>query len=317
MRRALFALAVLGGLAALAVSCSYQPPSVPVQGDPTSVTALEGEWWGSYEGHESGRTGSIFFRLDAGADTARGDVLMAPLGPTHPAEELERGGEPVSRTPPPLVTIRFVRAAGTLVYGRLDEYLDPSCGCRVKTTFTGRLRDGEIRGTYTTVHLDGEARHGGTWNARRVEEAEVAVRPAAEGEPEPGGEGEPEPGEARPAEPVERPAEPGLTGPSEEEMVARGRALFADLGCARCHGVEAEGRVGPPLSAVTEHRRFVWIYHMILRPDSMRRDDPTARALYEEYGVPMPDRGASPWEALLLYEYLLSEVERNPPPENR
>lgn len=297
MRRALLALGVSGGLAVLAVTCSYRPPPVPVQGDPTSVTALEGEWWGSYEGRESGRAGSIFFRLDAGADTARGDVLMAPLGAIHPAGELERGGDPVSATPPPLLTIRFVRAAGTLVYGTLDEYLDPNCGCRVKTTFTGRLRDGEIEGTFTTVHLDGQARHSGTWNARRVEEAELAVRPAAEGEP--------------------APAEPGLTGPSEEEMVARGQALFVDLGCARCHGAAAEGRVGPPLSAVTEHRRFGWIYHMIIRPDSMLRDDPTARALYEAYGVRMPDRGASPWEALLLYEYLLSEVERHPPPENR
>lgn len=42
-------------------------------------------------------------------------------------------------------------------------------------------------------------------------------------------------------------------------------------------------------------------------------NDRAPRAPYEEYGVRMPDRGASPWDALLLCEYLLSEVERNPP----
>lgn len=309
MRSAGAALTILGAAAAVVAACSYRPPPVPVEGDPTTLTALEGEWRGSYQGRESGRSGSIFFRLEAGADTARGDVLMAPLAPMHAPGELEPGVEVVLRTPPPLLTIRFVRAQGTLVYGTLDEYLDPSCGCRVKTTFTGRLRDGEIRGRYTTVHLDGGIRHGGTWNARRVAEAEVAVRPAEPGEPAaPAGEPEAGPPRKEPA------GEPGLRGPSEEAMVAAGRQLFVELGCARCHGAEREGRVGPPLSAVTEHRRFGWIYHMILQPDSMVRHDPTARALYEEYGVRMPDRGASPWDALLLYEYLLSEVERNPAP---
>lgn len=82
--------------------------------------------------------------------------------------EFDPRGEPAMRTRPPLLTIRFVRTAGTLVYGTFEESLDPSCGCRVKMTFTGRLRDGEIRGTYTTVHLDRGMRQGGAWSARRV-----------------------------------------------------------------------------------------------------------------------------------------------------
>lgn len=46
-----------------------------------------GERSGSYAGRESGRTGSVFFRLASDADSAYGDVLMAPVGFEHPLAE--------------------------------------------------------------------------------------------------------------------------------------------------------------------------------------------------------------------------------------
>lgn len=282
--------------ASLLLSCGYQPPAVPVSGDPASVASLVGEWGGSYAGRESGRTGSIFLRLASDADTAFGDVLMAPAGLEHAVAE---GRDPTS--PPPLLAIRFIRAEGDLIYGQLAEYQDPACGCRLKTTYTGRIAGNEIEGTFTTLHIDTGVRHGGTWQVVRTSEPQVASGP--------------DPVIAVPTEQEPRdPLEPGLKGPDEAELLAQGRELFSSLGCANCHGHDRRGLVGPDLNAVAEHRSFGWIYRMILVPDSMLTHDPTARDLLSGYGVRMPEVGASPWEALVLYEYLLRAREEAAPP---
>ncbi len=149
--------------ASLLLSCAYQPPAVPISGDPASIAALVGEWSGSYAGRESGRSGRIFFRLASDADSAYGDVLMAPQGLEHAVAE---GRDPTS--PPPLLPIRFVRAEGEVIYGQLAEYHDPECGCRLKTTYTGRIAGDEIKGTFTTLHIDTGVRHGGTWQVIRT-----------------------------------------------------------------------------------------------------------------------------------------------------
>lgn len=292
---------LLAALAAGAVlaTCSYNPPPVPVEGDPETLGFLAGEWAGSYRG-ETGRTGSIFFRLGAAADTAYGDVLIDRFQPMHPEAE----SEDVHRVEaPPLLTIRFVRAEGDVVYGRLDEYRDPDCGCRLRTTFTGRIERDRLEGTFTSIHLDSGQEHGGTWSVRRTG---PPPRPGEVGAA--GAEAEPEAGVPA-VDTLER---PGLQGPSPEAMAEAGRALFRDLGCAFCHGADRQGRIGPPVADVARHRSFSWIYRMVLNPDSMVRNDPLARDMYAEFGFAMPDRGADPWEALMLYEYLVAEAAREP-----
>lgn len=49
-----------------------------MQGEPSAVDALAGEWIGSYHGDQTGRTGSITFRVSEDGDSAFGDVLMVP-----------------------------------------------------------------------------------------------------------------------------------------------------------------------------------------------------------------------------------------------
>lgn len=281
------AIAVTAGAAA---TCAYNPPPVPVSGDRETLGYLAGEWAGSYTGVESGRTGSLFFRLAARSDTAYGDVLIDRFHPMHGPDELE---EPPGMRSPPLLTIRFVRASGDTVYGTLDAYEDPDCGCRVQTTFTGRIVRDRLEGRFTTTHLATGERHGGSWSARRT--------------------GPPPAAEALAATP-DTVGEPGLKGPREEELIAQGRALFRDLGCSFCHGADRQGRIGPPVSDVARHRSFAWIYRMVLSPDSMVRNDPLAQAMYREFEFEMPDRGATPWEALTLYEYLVAEAERETAP---
>jgi hypothetical protein len=50
---------------------------------------------------------------------------------------------------------------------------------------------------------------------------------------------------------------------------------------------------------------------MMVEPDSMLREDPTTRDLMRGYDTRMRDLEVTPWEALLLYEYLVERaVER-------
>ena len=285
----------------LILGCAYSPPPVPVSGDPAGLEKLAGEWGGSYEGRDSGRSGSIFFRLSADADTAHGDVLMAPTGLEHPGSETDRWTHLAPTVAPPLLTIRFVRSEGSLVHGQLDEYNDPVCGCLLKTTFTGRISGDEIEGTFTTLHIETGERHGGTWEVRRTRvmpEAELAAGPEATGA----------------VSPVDSIREPGLKGPDETNLIEQGRQLYARLGCAECHERVRDARVGPDLDAVADHRSFEWIYHMILAPDSMLANDAIARSLLADFAFQMPDVGANPWEVLVLYEYLVGAAPDDPPP---
>lgn len=292
------------GVSAVAVgaavaTCGYRPPAVPVGGDRETLGFLAGEWAGSYRGADSGRTGSLFFRLAAGADTAYGDVLIDRFRPMHPSDEQEI---PEGVRAPPVLTIRFVRASGDAVYGVLDEYRDPDCGCRLRTTFTGIVNRDRIEGTFVSTHVETGVEHEGSWSARRTGPPPRVAELT---------------GAAPPADSVavaDSLAEPGLKGPTAEAMVAQGRALFRDLGCSFCHGADRRGRIGPPIADVARHRSFAWIYRMVLNPDSMVRDDPLARDMYADFGFAMPDRGANPWEALMLYEYLVAEAERETPP---
>jgi hypothetical protein len=132
-----------------------------VTGTPTGLQALTGEWSGDYHAHEAGRQGTVVFKLAAGADTARGEVLM------FPREESARGENGPPRQPlPQSLSIRFVRAADDTVTGLLDPYIDPDCQCHAETIFAGRLSGDEIEGTYV-VQRTGNEPITGTWKVKR------------------------------------------------------------------------------------------------------------------------------------------------------
>ncbi|MCG8469012.1 MAG: hypothetical protein MJB57_12535 [Gemmatimonadetes bacterium] len=294
--RAIAKITIPLGAVALA-TCAYQPPPAPVVGDPETLGFLAGEWSGEYASEDTGREGNIYFRLRAGADTARGEVLMAPLvdlyGPEYTSPYgFERPGYTIA---PPLLTIDFVRGNGPWVHGALDEYRDPECGCMVQTTFTGRIDRDRIDGQFQSRHSGTDQVDTGTWYVRRT-----GPPPAAE--------------ETEEAVASLPPDTLGLTGPSDAEIMAQGRALFAELGCSFCHGADPRAGIAPDLSETLPHREFGWVYRMILRPDSMVRHDPIAKELYSEFGYEMPERGATPWEALVLYEYLMAQIAEEPEP---
>jgi hypothetical protein len=153
--------------AALA-ACSARSDRVPVDATPVDMRQLAGEWQGTYETTSGAkRSGTILFNLQEGRDTAVGYVVMTYASPPGPEPV-----RPAVYPAPPyrqseLLTISFVRATYGRITGELDQYVDPYCGCRLRTAFVGTLKGDVISGVFMSRHLDGGQLTGGTWRATR------------------------------------------------------------------------------------------------------------------------------------------------------
>lgn len=145
----------------LAAACSSVVPAVPVLGNVADVQELAGEWSGEYWSLDTGRSGSILFRLAAGADTAVGDVLMIPMGQRHDHPD---GIHPASEYLP----ISFVSVANGRVRGVLEPYRDPACGCLINTSFDGEMRGNTIEGSFTSRHAETRSVQEGRWRVTRT-----------------------------------------------------------------------------------------------------------------------------------------------------
>ena len=153
--------------ALLGASCTWQGTPVPIVG-PTE--SLAGEWEGSYSGLQTGRTGSILFRLKAGTDSAYGDVVMIPVGADEVKPQVLAQSVEHSRRMPHLLRISFVRCEPGKVAGTLDPYSDPETGERVLTTFEGSLQGAEFQGTFSSLYPGSGRRLAGTWSVKRTKQ---------------------------------------------------------------------------------------------------------------------------------------------------
>lgn len=87
----------------------------------------------------------------------------------------------------------------------------------------------------------------------------------------------------------------------DADMAAAGKKTFNNL-CAACHKMDKR-LVGPPMADITKRRTPEWIMNMILAPDRMVKEDPTAIALLDEYKAPMANQNVSEQDARALLEY--------------
>ena len=288
-RSAMWLWAAAAALATgVALSCGpRQRPEIPVYASPVDLTQLAGEWRGEYSSRD-GRSGQLVFDLEPGTSIARGEVYMYP-------EVADWRGKPVGDeydgqvgraigSPAP-IPVEFVWSEGGMIQGKLAPYRDAEVDRTLETGFRGTWRGELIEGEFT-ARDGGQVIRDGWWRAVRVDGAVEGAPPRT-----------------------------GERGPSYEELADLGRDVFASRGCSECHSgnvdpreAEPERREAPSLDAVSRHRTFPWIYHMVVYPDSMLRVDPTARELMRGYDVKMRDVGVTPWEALLLYEYLVERA---------
>lgn len=160
---------MFGGICCAAVASCASAPPIPIRASPSSLQALVGEWDGSYTSRDTGRSGSLWFKLVAGEDHAHGDVLMTPRGRTEPYFRYPPSGWPSAGRPIDLtevLTIQFVHAADGRLDGRLEPYWDLDCQCEAVTTFRGRLLGDRIEGRFhTRLGVAGQAN--GEWVAYR------------------------------------------------------------------------------------------------------------------------------------------------------
>ena len=167
-----FKLALAGAVGLGTLACASKQTPVRVMAQPVEMSALVGEWNGEYSSGQSGRSGSIVFRLKSASDTAYGDVVMVARANAHQVAG-HAGTNPSAAAVAPtsqVLTIRFVRMEDNRLIGTLDPYNDPDCGCRLITVFRGTFTGPSmIEGTFESKHsgMDHQVTTG-RWKVSRV-----------------------------------------------------------------------------------------------------------------------------------------------------
>jgi len=157
-------------VAALSGACASSPAPVPVVAETIDLYRLAGEWSGSYSSPIVGREGTITFMLEAGRDTAHGDVVMVPRGWKQPLGPIQDPAAAARDAPiPETLQIRFIRVEGSKLTGTMAPYKDPECGCPIYTTFEGVVEGDEIAGSFTARPAHG-APYKGSWKVQRKQE---------------------------------------------------------------------------------------------------------------------------------------------------
>jgi hypothetical protein len=161
-------LLVLLVASTLALAAAGQTPA-PIEGEPADLDRFAGAWVGGYICEETGRHGTVLFRLAAGADTVEAAILMIP-----------RATEGPQATAVPLAVHR-VAVEGRTLRGVLARYDDPEWDLPLETDFVGTLADDgqTIKGTFRAVGttVDTIPQNGRWWARRASESAALHVAP--------------------------------------------------------------------------------------------------------------------------------------------
>jgi hypothetical protein len=153
--------------AALGAACAASSDPVPVVAEAGDLAMLTGEWRGYYDSPAVDRHGTIVFALEAGRDTAHGDVTMVPSGWTQPLTPYQDPAISARDAPrPETLFIQFVRVEKGKVTGTMAPYKDPDCGCAVYTTFTGEVKGDVIEGQFISRPGHGSP-YKGIWRVTR------------------------------------------------------------------------------------------------------------------------------------------------------
>ena len=93
----------------------------------------------------------------------------------------------------------------------------------------------------------------------------------------------------------------------DESKEDQGAKLFQEK-CTACHKLD-EKYIGPALVGVTERRQPEWILNMILNPEVMVQQDPTAKALLAQFIAPMANQHLTREEAECVLVYFREHDE--------
>jgi mono/diheme cytochrome c family protein len=94
--------------------------------------------------------------------------------------------------------------------------------------------------------------------------------------------------------------------PTDADSIAKGQAVFDAKGCGGCHAF-GKKVVGPDLLGVGDRRSPTWIGRMVLHPEQMTKEDPTAKGLYRTLMVQMTNQGVPEADLPYLIAYITSQ----------
>ncbi|MFD2245152.1 c-type cytochrome [Pontibacter ruber] len=89
----------------------------------------------------------------------------------------------------------------------------------------------------------------------------------------------------------------------DEALANQGKSIFEGK-CSACHQLSDQKVVGPGLAGVTERRKPEWIMNMIVNPEEMTKQDPTAKKLLAEHLTQMTNQNVTEQDARAILEYL-------------
>ncbi|NND70201.1 MAG: hypothetical protein HKN43_01345 [Rhodothermales bacterium] len=145
--------------------CKSTLPAVDINADAEVLEELAGDWFGTYNSRDSGRSGSIAFLLTSDPDSAFGDVVMEHED--HDWEMHDASIASLRRNHSERLYIQFVALNDEMLVGELEPYRDPECGCMLFTAFHGKISDDTISGTFTSRHDATDRVDQGTWSVER------------------------------------------------------------------------------------------------------------------------------------------------------
>jgi mono/diheme cytochrome c family protein len=90
-------------------------------------------------------------------------------------------------------------------------------------------------------------------------------------------------------------------GDIDSALAEKGKEVFKAK-CTACHKSKKK-YIGPAISGVTERRSPEWIMNMILNPEVMIKENPTAMALLKEYSAPMANQNLNEEDARAVLEF--------------
>ena len=89
----------------------------------------------------------------------------------------------------------------------------------------------------------------------------------------------------------------------DQALADNGKSIFEGK-CSACHQLSDQKVVGPGLAGVTERRKPEWVMNMIINPEQMTKEDPTAKKLLGEHLTQMTNQNVNEQDARALLEFL-------------
>lgn len=89
----------------------------------------------------------------------------------------------------------------------------------------------------------------------------------------------------------------------DQALADNGKAIFEGK-CSACHQLSDQKIVGPGLAGVTERRKPEWVMNMIINPEQMTKEDPTAKKLLAEHLTQMTNQNVNEQDARAILEFL-------------